>query len=949
MMSTGGYEEAIVLLEKAVRAAPFNPRARCLLGESQIKSGNFNAAILNLEKAVQAVPNSAGYHSSLAHALMPERPDDAIPHFRAAIRLGSTSPEVFCNLASILLHRQRPEEALQVCDLGLQAWPEHFAMSSNRAMALQILFRYDEALASRRRQLELQPDSPKVWCNMANLLGDLRRLPEAEEALRHACRLAPENGDAHFYLANLLLLLGQYREGFREYEWRWKSKHTKDTKPPNMPPLWDGSFLAGKRILLHAEQGFGDSIQFARYLPLVAKLGGHVVLAVSNPLCRLMRFLPGGHQVVPALTPSGFATHCPLLSLPLMFGTDLESIPPPAPFVVPPSLRETWEQRIASGKPKVALIWAGRPTHPNNRNRSLSLRLLLPLITAADAIAPNVDFFSLQLGSPAEELKSEGLSNRVRDLSPFLTDFAETAAALSSVDLVISADTAVAHLAASLGKPVWMFVPFSPDWRWLLDRNDSPWYPSMRLFRQKTLGDWETVVQEMLAELQDWLQKAVPARSPACITAPTDVPHPANATTLQPSSDSRAKLAADFIPAGATVLDLGCGTMALETYLPYGCSYLPCDSVQHDERTIICNFNGESLPAKKEATHVVALGVLENIHDWRGFLRQLCAFRIPVIFSYHPTDYTQQLDRAALGWANHISLDDLCSEVYRAGFLVQTSTRVDNQVLLRIQPGQRRAPGNPRVLVLSGNHYGNLGGRLGFHLINSLLPGFAEVHHANFLPWNLPPGDFDLLIVGVGNSMFEPILTEELLSLVRRTPKSVGIFGTQYREQINSARFAQLLDALTVWFARSEEDLLLYGKGRANAIHLGNWLIDAFPMTCWTRNETLNVGKEIWNDLPLDRTIQQIQQYRNVGSERIHPLLCALTSAERVAYSEQRDRASGQPSGKFRGMLMDIFGRTWPESSMFEFRRECVADYRTRVQRIMAGMPQLFEQLLSLH
>jgi hypothetical protein len=157
-----------------------------------------------------------------------------------------------------------------------------------------------------------------------------------------------------------------------------------------------------------------------------------------------------------------------------------------------------------------------------------------------------------------------------------------------------------------------------------------------------------------------------------------------------------------------------------------------------------------------------------------------------------------------------------------------------------------------------------------------------------------------------------------------------------------------LLDAVTVWFARHEEDLLLYGKGRANAVHLGDWLIDAFPMTRWTRNETLMVGKEIWNELPLDRTIQQIQRYRNVVSERIHPLLCALTSAERVAYSEQREGGSGLPSGKFRGMLIDIFGRTWPESCLFEFRRECVADYRAKVQRITGGMPHLFEELLNL-
>ena len=920
-MSSGRYEEAVVLLERAVRSAPFNAWARYLLGESQTKTGNFTAAIVNLEKAVRASPKNAAYHSALAHALMTVKPAEAIPHLQAAIELGSTSPAVFGKLVEALFGLRRYAEALEVCDLGLLACQEKADLLGNKSVVLFRLGQCDEAFVFGRRQLDLLPDNASAWCNLGNILKGLGRMTEAEDALRQACRLDPENAEAHYNLGLALLLGGQYREGFREYEWRWKSIVKKDEQRNFAEPLWDGSFLGEQRLLLHAEQGAGDTIQFARYVPLVEKLGGPLILEAPSLLVRLMTWMPGRHRVVPATPPAGdFAVHCPLLTLPLLFGTDAGSIPPPASFIIPGGIHGGWAQMVRRGKINVALVWAGTAAHSNDHNRSLPLRLLLPLLGVT-----GVDFFSLQMGPPAGELESTGVSDHIRDLSPFLTDFAETAAALSCMDLVISADTAVAHLAGSLGKPVWMFVPFVPDWRWLLGRDDSPWYPSMRLFRQKTRGDWDAVVQEMQGELRNWLQNAAPARPPAVIIGQPNDGH------LQEISQARARLAADFIPAGATVADLGYGATALEKYLPYGSRYLH----------VVCNFNEDCVPAMPEATHVVALGLLETIHDWRGFLRQLCAFRVPVIFSYHPGDYTQQMDRAALGFVNHINLDDLCSEVYGAGFSVQTSTRIDNQVLLRIQPGHRRGPGNSRVLVLSGN-------RFGFHLINSLLPGVAEVHHANFQSWNLPPGDFDLVVVGTGNSLSEKVMTEELLTLVRRTPKSVGIFGTQYREGIKRERFAQLLDALTVWFARSEEDLLLYGKGRANAIHLGDWLIDAFPLTRWTRNETLKVGQEIWNDLPLDRTIQQIQQYRNVVSERLHPLLCALTSAERVAYSEQRESASGQPSGKFRGMLLDIFGRTWPESCLFEFRRECVADYRTKVQRMMAGMPQLFEELLNL-
>jgi len=293
-------------------------------------------------------------------------------------------------------------------------------------------------------------------------------------------------------------------------------------------------------------------------------------------------------------------------------------------------------------------------------------------------------------------------------------------------------------------------------------------------------------------------------------------------------------------------------------------------------------------------------------------------------------------------------MEELSAGIAEAGFHLQSSLRADgNQMLLRIVAAETRLPVRRRVLVMSDTGAG-FEDRLGFHTINSLMPAGAEVHHGHLRPWNVPRGDFDLLVLGVGNSMFQPILTDQLMDLVARIPRSIGIFGTQYREGIDGGRMARLIDRLTVWFARNEEDLLLYGARQKKAVHLGDWLISALPLTRWERDETLQAGPEVLTDMPLDRAIRNIRKYRSVVAEEVTLLLCALTSAERVAYREQREDGSGKLSGKFRSLLIDIFGRTWPEEHFFEVPRDAVAAYRARSMRVMSGMPALFGQLLEL-
>ncbi len=259
----------------------------------------------------------------------------------------------------------------------------------------------------------------------------------------------------------------------------------------------------------------------------------------------------------------------------------------------------------------------------------------------------------------------------------------------------------------------------------------------------------------------------------------------------------------------------------------------------------------------------------------------------------------------------------------------------------------------PKVLVLSYYNDPNFGDRLGYHLINSVVPPSAMVIHASVLPWNVPEEDFDLLVLGIGNSLnAATVRRDPLFSLVDRIPSSVGIFGTQYAHQYNKVvqldRFKLLLGKLTVWFARYKEDVRVFGQGLENVIHLGDWLISAFPMTRWRKSNTLVVPPEIKTQtLPLDRTIQRIQAYRRVSSARLHPLLCALTSAEEVAYREQYEDPFGSGSGKFDAMLLDVFGTSYPPNEFFKVDRSAVAAYKVKVAKNIEVLQQTLYRLLG--
>jgi hypothetical protein len=405
---------------------------------------------------------------------------------------------------------------------------------------------------------------------------------------------------------------------------------------------------------------------------------------------------------------------------------------------------------------------------------------------------------------------------------------------------------------------------------------------------------------------------------------------------LEAAWDGRAARAAAYIPRGAQVLDLGCGAMALERMLPTGCRYQPCDLTARDARALVCDFNVGDFPVGQACDIVTVLGLLEYLYDAPAFLAKVRALNRPVVMSYCIAGGRGPADRRALGWVNDFTREQLINLLVGAGFgRVIGEEITPGQLLLRLEPADARMAPERTVWVMSYNNIGNFGDRLGGQVLNQVLPPNARVSHIHHYPWDAPPeGAPDLLILGIGNSLFQPLLTDDLLRLVDRAGRTVGIFGTQYREAIDASRMSSLLDRMESWWARYEEDVGLYGGGRANVHHLGDWLIDACPMAAWRHDALFRVGDESTDNSPLDRLIEQYQSYRQFASPRLHPLLCALTAAEQVGYQEQPDENDAtMMSGKFRSMFLDIFGVDKPEKQMWAVDRPAVAAYKAKVRR----------------
>jgi hypothetical protein len=389
----------------------------------------------------------------------------------------------------VLRDQGRPEEAVACYERALALAPNHTETCNNLGIALVDLGRLEEAITYYERTLALQPDRADTHYNLGIALERQGRYAKALASYGRALALKPDYAQAHFNRSRVLLLTGEFDEGWEEYEWRFVvARYDRNF---DCPP-WSGEPLAGETILIHAEQGFGDTLQFIRYIPAVAMHGGRVLLEVPKPLVRLAATVSGASQVLAAGDPlPAFDCHCPMLSLPRIFKTNLATILQAVPYLsVSTEALAAWAERIGAAPGlRVGILWAGTTIAP------IDLRLLQPLWEVDD-----IRWFSLQVGDRARDLSMLD-AVEITDLSPWLADFAETAAAVSNLDLLISVDTSVAHLAGALGRPVWIVLPHAPDWRWLLERADSPWYPTARLFRQQGKGDWLGVAREVAAAL----------------------------------------------------------------------------------------------------------------------------------------------------------------------------------------------------------------------------------------------------------------------------------------------------------------------------------------------------------------------------------------------------------------------------------------------------------------
>jgi len=495
----GDLDGGIKLISKAVRSHPGHFVALNNLGNAQAQAGLSTDAEKSYRKALKFKPDYAMAHGNLGKVLMDTgRLDHAIKHLSRAIQLDAANPVHHINHGEACMTSGLVEEAEASFRKGLDLTPDDYSVHNELGILLQAEGRLDEAEACYKSAIEINETSVEAHVNMGILMEDSLRFEESKNNFQHAIELEPGNVDAHRNLGMLLLRQGDFENGFTEYAWR-PSAHARDEESQFLGKAWDGGGETGRRILIHAEQGLGDTIQFARYLPVLEGMGYEIVFECQPSLVDLMASLPGDFQVIAkGDTLPDFDIHAPLLSLPGLLKGTVATIPSGDTYLsAPADLIDQWKERLSGGeRKKVGLVWRGRAEHNNDKNRSASLALFAQHLSDVEA-----DFYCLQKDLTKDEQKMpDGFENIGKDFS----DFTETAAALKNLDLVISVDTSVAHLAGALGVPTWLLLPTPPDWRWLMDRDDTPWYAAMRLFRKQGLEDWHGVLEKVAGELNNF-------------------------------------------------------------------------------------------------------------------------------------------------------------------------------------------------------------------------------------------------------------------------------------------------------------------------------------------------------------------------------------------------------------------------------------------------------------
>jgi tetratricopeptide (TPR) repeat protein len=490
----GKLDEVAACHRRALELKPGFAEAHNNLGSTLKQQGKLDEAVACYRRAVELKPHLAEAIYNLSVALNEQgNAGDAVACFRRAVELKPELTDVHYNLGNAFKDQGRFDEAAACYRQVLQFKPDFAEVHNNLGAVFADQAKLDEAVACFHRSLELKWDNAQAHSNLGAALREQGKLDEAIACFRRAVELKPDFAEVHWNLALAWLLVGNWQHGWPQYEWR---RRTKDASPRDFSqPLWDGEPLAAKTILLYAEQGLGDTIQFVRYAAVVKRFAATVVVECQKPLLGLLEGCPGvDHLVAQGDSLPAFDVQAPLLSVPGILKTSVETIPARIPYLfAKPVILERWRHRlIGLDGFKIGIVWQGNPAYRGDRSRSIPLRCFGPL-----AAIPGVRLVSLQKGAGTEQLAEVRDLFPVTELGSRLEDFLDTAAVMRSLDLVIACDTAVAHLAGALGIPAWVALPLAADWRWMLDRSDSPWYPTMQLFRQRDRGNWQGVFEEI--------------------------------------------------------------------------------------------------------------------------------------------------------------------------------------------------------------------------------------------------------------------------------------------------------------------------------------------------------------------------------------------------------------------------------------------------------------------
>src|SRR6185437_13247238 len=535
LLKTGRNAEAVDVFDKVVQLEAGDAGNWRRLGDALVEAGRAPDGVLCFQHALGLDPQNSGELEKcglLLHAL--GRPDQALPYFRSCDEMRPGVAQTMFFLGRCLVDLKRFGDGLPLCleaykldqgnadicnvlGLALQGLAQHeralwfldkaialrndfTGAMNNKAISLAYFRRWEEVFFLLDRILELSPDNFKALLNKALYLADVRRFDEAFGIYERLETVAPGNPDVEWNLSLLLLLTGNLARGFRATEAKWNAQ-ARPAYPSFAEPRWSGEeSIEGKTVLIYAEEGLGDTLQLARYVPMVVALGARVMLAVGRPVRALLARLPGISACLekPLSDPGAFDFHCPISSLPRIFGTELNTIPGGLPYLdmLPKSRLDAWQNRVGlHQKMKVGLVWSGNPDHKNDHNRSLSLDALSGLLEA------DATFFSLQKDPRPRDKAFLSERTDIVDFTADFSDFIETGALISCLDLVITVDTSMAHLAAGLGQRTLILLPYTPDPRWLLDRDDNPWYPTVRLFRQDESGNYAGALSRVKSEL----------------------------------------------------------------------------------------------------------------------------------------------------------------------------------------------------------------------------------------------------------------------------------------------------------------------------------------------------------------------------------------------------------------------------------------------------------------